>query len=242
VVKPVRSIAEGLSSKEKPIPPGEKKHRGDSELAIENESLRRQVAWLNKQLDELKLVEAERRRMGDLLDYCVPVRVMAGDASSTRESITLAPLSGVSMPAETPVLYADGLVGRIAHGSRVRLVTDPNFTVIGEFGRYEDGQWKSIQTAKASVVGAGGGKMMITHLPLKDIEQLLRPGDWVILNDESYPQKLKGAKLGQIEQIRPLSKSPLFAEITVRPKVDLRVTLREVMVMTGRGAVAGVRE
>jgi hypothetical protein len=239
VVKPVRAIAEGFHSKfgRKELPPGETRLRGDSELAVENDKLRQQVAHLNQQLEELKNVEAERRRMGDLLEYCTPVAVMGGDSSSTRESISLAPLSGVSLQADLPVLSPEGLVGKITEGGRVRLITDRNYTIIAQFGRFVDGKWTIIATPKASVVGMGGGQMQVTNLTVAEAKDL-RPEDWVIIHDPDafgrpFSSILQGRKIGQIDSIRPLPSKPLFAEIVVRPKENLR-TLKEVMVMTGK--------
>jgi rod shape-determining protein MreC len=235
VVKPVRAIAEGLNSKfgRKGLPPGETRVRGETELAEENAKLRQQVAFLYKQLEELKYVEAERKRMGDLLDFCTPVGVMAGDSSSQRESIVLAPLSGVPLPPGTAVLYADGLVGKIADGTRVRLITDRNYTTVGAFGRIEEGKWKPVPTPKPTVVGAGQGQMIVSNLSMKEAEGL-QNADWVMIDDpDSYPALLQGRKIGQIESIKPSTRNPLFAEIVVRPKVDLR-RLKEVMVLTGR--------
>jgi hypothetical protein len=62
----------------------------------------------------------------------------------------------------------------------------------------------------------------------------LKAEDWVMIDDpESYPSLLQGRKIGQIESVKPSTRNPLFAEIIVRPKVDLR-RLKEVMVLTGR--------
>jgi hypothetical protein len=239
VVKPVRAIAEGFHSKfgRNGLPPGETRVRGDSELAIENGKLRQHVAYLNQQLEELRNVEAERRRMGDLLEYCTPVSVMGGDSSSTRESISLAPLSGVSLQADLPVLSPEGLVGKIAEGGRVRLITDRNYTIIAQFGRFIDGTWTIIPTPRASVVGMGAGQMQVTNLTVVESKEL-RPGDWVVIHDADafgrpFSSILQGRKIGQIDSIRPLPSKPLFAEVIVRRKENLR-TRKEVMVMTGK--------
>ena len=207
--------------------------RPDSELAGENHQLRQQVALLHKQLDELKYVEAERKRMGPLLDFCTPVGVMAGDSSSTRDSIVLTPLSGVSAPAGTAVLYADGLVGKVVDGSRVRLITDRNYTIVGDFGRWKDGKWYKIPTPKPTVVGMGQGQMVVNNLSVEEAKEI-QPEDWVTIDDkESYPEILLGRKIGQVVSVKPLASKPLFAEIIVKPTSDLR-RLREVMVLTGK--------
>ena len=239
VVKPVRAIAEGMHSKfgRKTLPPGETRERGESELSLENSKLRQHVAYINQQLEELRYVEAERRRMGDLLDYCTPVAVLGGDSSATRESLSLAPLSGVPLQADLPVLSPEGLVGKIAEGGRVRVITDRNYTIIAKFGRFVDGTWTIVDTPRASVVGMGGGQMQVTNLTMAEAKDL-KPSDWVIIHDPDafgrpFSGILQGRKIGQIDSIRPLPSKPLFAEIVVRPKENLR-TLKEVMVMTGK--------
>src|SRR5258706_257990 len=84
----------------------------------------------------------QRKRLGPLLDYFKPVTVLAGDATPGRESLVLAPASGVDMSAGAPVVGPDGLlVGRLVEGRRVRLVTDKDFTLVGQFGRWENGNW-----------------------------------------------------------------------------------------------------
>src|SRR5687768_14767705 len=78
VVKPVRSIAASVHAKvsRKTPPPGEERFRTDNEVATENGLLRQQVSFLTRQLQELKLVEAERKQLGPLLDYFKPVKVI----------------------------------------------------------------------------------------------------------------------------------------------------------------------
>jgi cell shape-determining protein MreC len=44
---------------------------------------------------------------------------------------------------------------------------------------------------------------------------------------------MSGYRIGQVERIAEQPRSPLFAEITVRPRINL-MHLREVMVVTGK--------
>ncbi len=231
IVKPVRVIAGMFHSKygRKELPPGETERRKDPELASENAELREQVVFLTQQLQDLRLVESERKHLGPLLEYFKPVSVIAGDATPGRESLTILPASGVDMSPGTPVMGPEGLVGRMVEGRRVRLITDKDFTIEGQFGRFADGQWQALATPKPSVKGIGNGQMRIENLTRKEAEPIL-PGDWVVLSDADYPEILKNRQVGQVESVRAMPTKPLYAEIFVKPRLDLR-KLREVLVM-----------
>ena len=232
VVRPVRAIAGMFHSKwgDKSLPPGETVQRTDAQLSAENVDLRQQVVFLNRQLEDLRLVEAERKRLGKLLDYFKPVSVIGGDASPDRDSLGIMPASGVDLSPGKPVMCPDGLVGRLVEGRRVRLITDKDFIIVGQFGRWENGAWVPVPTPKPSVKGMGRGVMQVVNLTLKDTEKV-KPGDWVIISDTTdYPDILQGRKIGQVESVRALPGKALFAEIIVKPSTDLR-QLQEVLVM-----------
>jgi cell shape-determining protein MreC len=238
VIKPVRVIAAMFRSKygRKELPPGETTVRKDPEVAAENSELRQQIVFLNRQLEDLQLVETERKHLGKLLDYFKPVTVMAGDATPGRESLTILPASGVDVSAGAPVMGADGLVGRMVEGRRVRLVTDKDFTITGRFGRWEGGQWQTLSTPKPSVRGIGNGQMRIDNLTNEDAKSL-HPGDWVIIADTTdYSPIMQERQIGQIDTIRAMPSKPLFAEIIVKPRTDLR-TLKEVLLMRTKPAL-----
>jgi hypothetical protein len=77
--------------------------------------------------------------------------------------------------------------------------------------------------------------MAITNITMEEIEKAkLAPGDWVVLADrDMWPATVNGQRLGQITRIQKYPKSPLHAEIQLKPLVNLE-TLREVMVVTGQ--------
>jgi len=161
---------------------------------------------------------------------------MAGDASPGRESLTILPTAGVDVSAGAPVMGADGLVGRMVEGRRVRLVTDKDFTVTGRFGRWENGQWQTLVTPKPSVRGIGNGQMRIDNLTNDDAKPL-HPGDWVVIADSTdYSPIMQERQIGQIDTIRAMPSKPLFAEIIVKPRTDLR-TLKEVLLMRTKPAL-----
>jgi cell shape-determining protein MreC len=232
VSKPARSIA-GIFSRrygEKYLPPGETVRPTDQQLANENVELKQQITFLNRQLEDLRLVEAERKRLGSLIQYFKPVSVIGGDTTPGRESLSIMPASGVEFAKDTPVMCPDGMVGRLTDARRVRLITDPGFRITAAFGRWTDGVWNTVATPKAACSGIGNGTMRIENLTMKEAE-VLKTGDWVIVGEDTdFPDIIHGRPFAQIDTIRPLPSKPLFAEITVKPRIDLR-KLREVLVM-----------
>jgi cell shape-determining protein MreC len=232
ITGPVRGIAGMFKERwgDKSLPPGETIQRSDGQLTEENSRLRQQLIFLEQHLHDLQLVEEERKRLGKLLDYFKPVSVIGGDASADRDSLSIMPASGVDLSPGKPVICNDGLVGKMVEGRRVRLVTDRDFIVTGQFGRWEKSQWIPVPTPKPSVRGIGHGVMRVENLTLEDAKQI-KPTDWVIISDTTdYPDILQGRKIGQVESVRALPGKALFAEIIVKPSINLR-QLSEVLVM-----------
>ena len=81
--------------------------------------------------------------------------------------------------------------------------------------------------------------MAISNITTKEVDEAkLSSGDWLVLSDRDvWPATVNGQRLGQIVSIGKLAKSTLFAEIQLRPLVNLD-TLREVMVVTNQQHVA----
>jgi cell shape-determining protein MreC len=206
------------------------------------------VSQLTAELLKLQQLNADRQMVGDIRQYCTPVRVVGTDPGK-RESLALLSGTGQGIQAGQPVLALKGLVGKVHSsglaGSQVMLVTDREFSAIGEFRRFErnaqSGAARYVATGATPPVvkGAGDGLMTITNVPLKetaagkndmpDIEPV-RVGDLVVLNDDEWPYA-HGRWLGHVESIEALKSAPLFAQITVRPALNLPA-LREVLVMT----------
>jgi cell shape-determining protein MreC len=232
IAGPVRGIAGMFKDRwgDKTLPPGETVQRSDAQLSKENAELKQQVIFLTEQIHNLQLVEEERKRLGKLLDYFKPVGVIGGDPSADRESLSIMPSTGVDTSPGMPVICNDGLVGRFVEGRRVRLITDRDFIITGQFGRWEKGKWIAIPTPKPSLHGIGRGAMRVENLTLEDAKQI-KPDDWVIIADTvDYPDILQGRKIGQVDSVRALPGKALFAEIIVKPTVNLR-QLSEVLVI-----------
>src|SRR5438445_1148736 len=97
IVKPIRGIAAIFQRKygHKTLPPGETAPRLEGDVMAENTVLRQDVISLRKQLEELRLVESERKNLGPLLDYFKPVSVLNNDATPGRESLGIGLAAGV---------------------------------------------------------------------------------------------------------------------------------------------------
>lgn len=220
-----------------------------TDIRMENDQLRQMVSQLTAELLELQQLNADRQMVGDLRQYCTPVRVVGTD-SGKRESLALLGGTGQGIRSGQPVLALKGLVGKVhsagVGGSQVMLVTDREFRAIGEFRRFErnaqSGEARYVATGATPPVVKGAGEdglMTITNVPLKetaagkndmpDIEPV-KVGDVVVLNDDEWPYA-RGRWLGHVESIEPNRSAPLFAQITVRPALNL-AALREVQVMT----------
>jgi cell shape-determining protein MreC len=175
------------------------------------------------------------------------MQVVGGDAGGTqRETLMLAGSSETGLGVGQPVLYADGLAGRISNvgaaGATVRLITDENFHLMGGFCRYEraengDLRLLKITTTPAVLKGIGRNRMRITNLDMEDIKTArIQVGDWVTLDDSAWAEQLRGYPVGKIVEIRPLQDNALFADIRVEPQGAL-TRLRDVMVMNKTDAV-----
>jgi len=201
------------------------------------------VASLTMQIDELRRLNAGRDLGGELRNFSRPFKVLSPDLAG-RDSLNIAASTGDGVAVGMPVVCQQGLVGRISAvgnlGGQVRLITDVGSRISGQFGKFIlQGDGSSIFTAIATneplVEGRGHGLMAIVNLTMKEVNEVhLAAGDWVVLNDrDMWPATVNGQRLGQIVIIRKLPKSPLTAEILLKPLVNFD-KLREVMVVTGQ--------
>ena len=246
VARPARSLAATLSERLTPPP---KDDRAADDVRAENIQLRMMVSQLTAELLELQRINADRQLVGDLRQYCTPVRVIGTD-SGRRESIALKSGSLQGIAPGQPVISSRGLVGKVwsagALGSQVLLITDREFRAVGEFRRFErdtetgEARFPPAGSTPPLVKGAGEGLMTIENVPLKETsaggEGSAEPGvapvkigDLVLLNDPEW-EYAGGQWLGQVETIEAHQSAPLFARITVRPMLNL-AGLREVQVM-----------
>jgi cell shape-determining protein MreC len=201
------------------------------------------VASLTIQIDELRRLNAGRDLGGELRNFSRPFKVLSPDLAG-RDSLNIHAATGDGVTAGMSVVCQQGLVGKISTvgnlGAQVRLITDIGSRISGQFGKFilqPDGRatFTPIATNEPLVEGRGHGQMAITNITMKEVDDTkLAAGDWVVLADrDMWPATVNGQRLGQIVTIRKLPKSPLHAEILLKPLVNFD-TLREVMVVTGQ--------
>src|SRR5438094_9150063 len=99
---------------------------------------------------------------------CTPVAV-AGSDTGTSESLILRNNPGDGVAPGMPVIYGQGLVGRVdraAYGTQVRLVTDRSFKATARFMSFQtiDGKLvpKTKEITQALVQGDGKGALVVT--------------------------------------------------------------------------------
>jgi len=237
VSRPVRMIAGAVRGRfDKPTDV-----RAPKDITEENQRLRAHVTSLMGQIEELQKLAADRARLKDVGQLCVPMMVIGADPGP-RDSLALAGTVRDGVTQGMPVLHPAGLAGRIVRvgvgGSQCRLITDPGMRMECRFGRYiNDGRggttFESVPFDDVPLLeGAGKNLMLVRNLKMSHVKDAqLQVGDTVILDDREWPGPLKLQRLGQVTAIAPMRDAPLFADIQVRPQVNL-TGLHQVLVMT----------
>jgi cell shape-determining protein MreC len=238
VARPARAIGSAFNDRFSPPPAHD---RAVADVKAENEQLRLMLSQLTAELHQLQQVNADRQLVGDLRQYCTPVRVVGNDPGR-RQSLGLRAGTVQGVHPGMAVLSRKGLVGRIERsgpgGSQVLLITDREFRAVGDFRRLEvdpatrESRYVSTGAVAPVVKGAGDGTMLIVNVPWKDTTEAAHPvkvGDLVVLADPDWPHA-SGQWLGHVDSIKPQPDAPMFARITVKPALNL-AALREVQVM-----------
>ncbi len=247
IASPLRGLVEATSSR-LGFDRNENQVRAATNLddaGQEIDRLRVTVANLTIQVEELRRLNAGRDLGGELRNFSRPFKVLAPDLGG-RASLLIQATSSDGVRVGMPVVCQQGLVGRISAvgigGSQVRLITDVQSRSSGQFGKFHlqpDGSARfiPITTSEPLIEGRGHGLMTITNITMEEIDKAkLAVGDWVVLADrDMWPATVNGQRLGQITRVARHPKSPLHAEIQVKPLINLE-TLREVMVVTGQQA------
>ncbi|MEA2711162.1 MAG: hypothetical protein QOF78_3763 [Phycisphaerales bacterium] len=241
VSRPTRAIAGSLHDR---FAANHRDTREADQVKDENEQLRVLVMSLSGQLQELKRVANDFDRLGDVRPLCTRFKVV-GDDPGTRDSIMLAASSRDQVKESQPVLSGQGLVGIVERvgqaGAQVRLITDKDFKVSGQFVRFNSNKTETREQTLATTIplvrGAGKGQIEILNIQLKEtaltddpLKEKVAVGDYVKLEDPLWPPNVSGRLLGRVESITQQSGAPQHALIRVRPLLELK-RLREVMVM-----------
>lgn len=194
----------------------------------ENETLKRQVAELQVQLQEREALAARSTKLQELLSLqtstsfpTIAAEVIAGNPNPGMLTITIGRGSADGVQADMAVVAPAGVVGRIvgppaAHASRVQLLIDRNAAAGALIERTRAG---------GMVVGTDRDPPLAMDLVsnLSDV----KAGDKVIASgvDGIYP---KGFAIGRVESSD--RGAGLYRAITVRPAVDFS-SLEEVLVV-----------
>ena len=224
---------------------------GDADVRRQNEELRRTVANLAVQLEELHKRSAVLESVGAARPYCTLLGVFGTD-SGARSSLLVNTAGVGGLRAGMPVLFEQCIVGRLetagTGSAQVKLATDAGFRVSGAFRRLVQGDKGQVESQPMGVSqtplveGDGRGRMLVRNIDMKEVQAIgLTPGDWVVLDDSGpdWPLIIQGYKLGEVSGIRPRTEQPLYAQIEVRPPSNWML-LREVMVMN-KGSGFGVQ-
>ena len=240
---PVRRVAHAVSGRwNKPEVIGIDVSHMSPDALSEIQCLQNQVAALTTQNDVFREINAGRELMGDAQRYAQPFRVVGGDAAG-REWLTLKADGSEGLLPGQAVVRRDSLVGKVASvgssGSSVRLITDRGFRISAQFGRFRktaDGrgiEFAALKSPQPLVEGRGKGLLSVSNLSLAAVYDAgLTAGDYVVLKDpDDWPVVANGFIIGQVESIEKQPKATLFAEIAVKPRLNL-MQLNEVMVVT----------
>jgi rod shape-determining protein MreC len=194
----------------------------------ENERLTKQVAQLSEQQTRMVEVEAQNRRLAELLDLkealdlkVVAADVIGSDATGMARTLIVGQGSGAGLQPGMGVIATGGVVGKLIASSpnaaRVILLSDHN-CAIDAFD----------QRSRTRGIVSG---MADDGVIMKYVERIedLKPGDPVITSglDGVFPRGLLIGYLSAIDRKGP----GLFLNVSVKPAVDLR-TLEQVLVIT----------
>ena len=212
--------------------------RSQQAVFAQNQQLRTQVLWLQGQLDELRAIHRDRSKLGQpLLSQCAAVAVTGSDGPVlnvvNNNFARLQRGMAVLQYGKTTVGIA-GVVSAVGvAGAQVRLVTDPQLRIEGDFVHYPASQDvpESRNAPRPLVEGAGDGLCQVARYAQADLDAFgVRVGDWVTLKDLGWPGNLNGLRIGRVARFEPLASEPGFTRVVVEPDVDFS-TLREVMVL-----------
>ena len=192
--------------------------------------LQRESADLRRELLAAEEVYLENRRLKTLLNFkeatelpLLPARVVGRSASNWFRTLTLDKGSDEGVLRNSPVVTADGVIGRVyqvsSSASRVLLLTDTSSAVDAV-----------VQRSRAQAVVEGRLAPLCRILDLARTDDV-KPGDQVVTSGlgDVYP---KGLLLGEIVSVEPV-KGGVFRMAELRPSADFS-RLEEVFVVTGR--------
>ena len=240
VARPARALGAAISGRVSRPDPTDT--RDAATLREENARLTQELAARLRQLDEMLLREGERAKLGTLRDLCTPVKVVGSDTAASREGLMLQGSTIEGLKQGQVVLVPGALVGKIERppglaGAQVRLITDRGMRIGAYFGRLnkDTNRVEPLKTSPPLIEGTGDGAMRCsTMLTMEEVKAKgvdLQVGDWVLLDDRDWDERVWYYPLGKVVRVAPQANSPLYADIRIEPMRNLG-QLNEVMVLT----------
>jgi cell shape-determining protein MreC len=244
VARPSGAVGAWANGRSAGLPPDD---RAGFVIKVENDELRQQNIYLRQRVEDLERLNADRAQLGDLRTFCTPVPVIGGDPG-IRESLAVEASSLGGLRDGMYVIYPGGIVGTLRSGlagGQVELITNPGKRVYAYFSGQRGGTAKGqdgrpantagyvrLNKERVLVEGAGKGQLVYRLGRVDDVKAWgLQKGDWVVLDDDDWPARLHGVRIGWVNEIVRHKDNPLFCEVRITPAADLR-KLREVMVLT----------
>jgi rod shape-determining protein MreC len=198
------------------------------DLLAENERLREEQNLINSKLQRFEVLEAENRRLRELLGSTIDFRekvliaeLLAVDMEPDRHLFEIIKGTREGVYEGQPVVDAKGVVGQVFHvstfSSTVLLITDPSHAVPVQINR---------NGLRAIAVGTGqNNSLLLEHLPTNaDIEV----GDLIVSSGlgKRFP---RGYPVGQIAAISHEPGSA-FVKVSVNPSAEIEQS-REVLLL-----------
>lgn len=194
---------------------------------------RDQNLYLKRWIADLAPLEEENARLRGLLDFSrrmplkvIPARPIAMDILGQFRTITINSGADDGVGPSSPVVNADGVVGRIIERydsfSRVLLMIDPNSSIDGRVRR---------TGAQGIVQGTNDSKNMLCQFAFSLRTEDVCEGDEIVTTglDQRFPPDLL---LGTIAEVSR-AEFGIFQEAKIKPAVDF-TRLRELLVITGK--------
>ncbi|MGH7840888.1 MAG: rod shape-determining protein MreC [Candidatus Binataceae bacterium] len=194
----------------------------------QNDALRKELAELESQRARTAELEAENRRLGDLLELrdalatkAIAANVIGSDATGLSRTLIIGQGSRSGFRRDMAVIAAAGVVGKLIavapDAARVLLIDDHNSALDAIDQR---------SRARGIVAGVPDDGLTLKYV---DRTGDLKPGDAIVTSgmDGIFPRGLLVGEVARVSQEGP----GLFLNIEVAPAADFR-KLEQVLVLT----------
>src|SRR2546421_5003441 len=135
---PARGVGAALRGR---FTPQKHDDRAADDVKTENEHLRALVVSMTGTLEEMRRINADRDLVPDIVrSLSTPFRVIGSDPTAHRDSLSISASPGDGVETGMAVLYAGGLVGRVARvhpgGTQGQLITHARLRAQAAFFRH----------------------------------------------------------------------------------------------------------